>query len=275
MLWTVIILGIICVLARCFFAWRDVEYRAVETDGMCQITGNREVQADAMGITATAAGKLAVLADGIGKENTGKVCAALAVEGFEEAFAVYRVLNNPQYFFERTMYSLHKKTQKLLEERTGGAGVGAVFFTDTKLWYASTGQVKVLLVRNGELIPLSEGQTVAVLAQRAWREGKLGRQETLWALSNGEAVNYVGKDGFLGAELCDVPITLKKGDLAVLMTKGIYEEVPGAQLEKVLAAGGLTAQEKAERIAGLAAKAPGQDKENGSIMVLPTDGATG
>lgn len=67
-------------------------------DGTAQTTGNKEIQADALAIKITAAGKLAVLADGIGKENTGKVCASLAVKEFVEAFSLYRSLNNPEYF---------------------------------------------------------------------------------------------------------------------------------------------------------------------------------
>ena len=90
-------------------------------DGAAQTTGNREIQADAYEIKITAAGKLAVLADGIGKENTGKVCAALAVKEFAEAFSLYRQLNNPRYFFERTMYGLHRNMQKVLEEKIGRA----------------------------------------------------------------------------------------------------------------------------------------------------------
>ena len=86
-------------------------------DGVSQTTGNREIQADVFEIKITAAGKLAVLADGIGKENTGKVCAALAVKEFVEAFSLYRSLNNPRYFFERTMYGIHRSMQKVLEER--------------------------------------------------------------------------------------------------------------------------------------------------------------
>ena len=57
-------------------------------DGMAQTTGNKEIQADVIGLSITTAGKMAVMADGIGKENIGKVCANLAVEEFVEAFSL-------------------------------------------------------------------------------------------------------------------------------------------------------------------------------------------
>lgn len=242
-------------------------------DGKAQTTGNQEIQADALEVRISSAGKLAVLADGIGRENTGKVCAALAVKEFMDAFSLYYSLQNPVYFFERTMYGIHRNIQKVLEERHGGASVGVVLLSEGNLYYAMVGQVRIALFRGGELIPLCECQTTDVLAQRAYQKGKLGRQETIWLLRDKNLWNYAGKDGFCQMELCEVPVQLKKGDLAVMMTKGIYEEVPFAQIERILADQMLTAQGKAERIVQCADQSPAQDRENGSVMVLLTDGA--
>lgn len=242
-------------------------------DGMAQTTGNRDVQADAMDISITAAGKLAVMADGIGKENTGRVCAGLAVREFMEAFSFYKAIHNPEYFFERTMYSVHMNMQKVLEERHGGASVGVVLLKEGRLYYAMAGQIKIAMLRNGELIPLSEGQTISVLAQRAYKDGKISRQETIWSMEDEGVWNYVGKDGFHQMEVCEIPVELKKGDLVVMMTKGIFEDVSYAELEKILISPALTAQEKADRIIRRAEWSDDQDKENGSIMVLLTDGA--
>ncbi len=269
----IIFLLIISIIARGIFQILGDKVTYDASDGIGQTTGNKEIQADAMDISITTAGKLAVMADGIGKENTGKVCAALAVREFTEAFSFYKTLQKPEYFFERTMYSLHMNMQKVLEERHGGASVGIVFLTEGKLYYAMAGLIRIALLRNGELIPLSEGQTVGVLAQRAYQDGKISRQKTIWSLEDSEIWNYVGKDGFHQMEICEVPVALKKDDLVVMMTKGIFEEVSYAELEKILVNPALTAQEKADRVIRQAEISETQDKENGSIMVLLTDGA--
>lgn len=269
----IVFLLIVSVIARGVFQLLGDKVTYGASDGMGQTTGNKEIQADAMNISITSAGKLAVMADGIGKENTGKVCAALAVKQFSEAFSFYKALHNPEYFFERTMYSVHMNMQKVLEERQGGASVGVVFLADNKLYYAMAGLIRIALLRNGELIPLSEGQTIGVLAQRAYKNGKISRQETIWSMEDSDIWNYVGKDGFHQMEICEVPVELKKGDLVVMMTKGIFEEVSYAELEKILVNTALTAQEKADRVIRRAEWSNTQDKENGSIMVLLTDGA--
>lgn len=269
----IIFLLIISAIARGVFQILGDKVTYDASDGRGQTTGNKEIQADAMDLSITAAGKLAVMADGIGKENTGKVCAALAVKEFMEAFSFYKTLQKPEYFFERTMYSLHMNMQKVLEERHGGASVGVVFLAGGKLYYAMAGQIRIALLRNGELIPLSEGQTIGVLAQRAYQDGKISRQETIWSLEDSQIWNYVGKDGFHQMEICELPVELKKGDLVVMMSKGIFEEVSYAELEKILVNPVLTAQEKADRAIRQAEGSDTQDKENGSIMVLLTDGA--
>lgn len=242
-------------------------------DGMAQTTGNKEIQADVIGLSITTAGKMAVMADGIGKENIGKVCANLAVEEFVEAFSFYKTLHNPEYFFERTTYSIHKHMQKVLGECQGGASVGVVLLTTGKLHYAMAGQVKIVLVRNGELIPLVEGQTVRVLACQAYQEGRLSRKETIWSMKNNSLWNYIGKDGFRQMEIAEKPIELKKGDLVAMMTKGVFEELSYAELEMMLRNSVLTAEEKAKRIIKRVESLPTQDKDNGSILVLLTDGA--
>lgn len=269
----IVFLLIISAVLRWVFQLRGDKVVYDAEDGMAQTTGNKEIQADMMDISITSAGKLAVLADGIGRENTGKVCAALAVKEFMEAYSFYKTLHNPCYFFERTMYSIHMHMQKILEERQGGASVGVVFLANEKLYYAMAGQIKIALMRGNELIPLSQGQTVGVLAELAYKDGKLSRQETIWSIGDKGIWNYVGKDGFHQMEICEVPVQLKKGDLVVMMTKGIYEEVSFAELERVLNNENLTALEKAERLVRRAGRSPAQDKDNGSIMVLLTDGA--
>lgn len=264
---------IISMIGRGIFQLTGEKVTYDASDGTGQTTGNREIQADAIGISITTAGKLAVMADGIGKENTGKVCASLAVKEFMEAFSFYKSLHNPEYFFERTMYSVHMNMQKTLEERRGGASVGAVFLADGRLYYAMAGQIRIALLRNGELIPLSEGQTIGVLAQRAYKDGRMSRQETIWSMEDTEIWNYVGKDGFHQMEVGELPVELKKGDLVVMMTKGIFDEVSYADMEKILTNPALTAQEKADRIIRKAEWSDAPDKENGSVMVLLTDGA--
>lgn len=58
-----------------------------------------------------------------------------------------------------------------MEEEQGSASVGAVMVRDCKLYYAAAGNVKVAVYRNGELVPVSAGHTISVLARQKRRKG--------------------------------------------------------------------------------------------------------
>jgi len=213
------------------------------------------------------AGVMAALADGIGKENTGKISAQVAVDTLLDAFEPYRVLNNPEYLFRTAFLEAHSRIQKTIGERRGGASMGAIFANGKQLYYALAGNLKIALLRNGELIPISKGQTFDVLARTAFREGDLSKQETIWSQETTRVWNYLGKDGFHEIEVCTPPINLKSGDMIILVSQGVYEELSWAEVEDILLRP-MSLQEMADTITIEVEKKEAQDKENGSVLLL-------
>ncbi len=53
-------------------------------------------------------------------------------------------------------------------------------------------------------------------------------------LDNHRLFNYIGQDGFRDIELFDTPVGLKKGDIVVVMSDGLYELLPFAEIEQIL-----------------------------------------
>jgi len=124
------------------------------------------------------------------------------------------------------------------------------------------------LFRNGELLPLSEGHTIRTLVKKAWDEGRITRQETLRAIKSERIWNYVGMDGFREIETVDKPIRLKKKDVVLLMTKGIYQELPWIEIEEIMKQTGSTSRTKADQIVKAAEAVPVSDQENGSVIIM-------
>jgi len=232
-----------------------------------QTTGNKELQSDVISVYQNHAGVMAALADGIGKENTGKISAQVAVDTLLDAFEPYRVLNNPEYLFRTAFLEAHNRIQKTIGERRGGASMGAIFANGKQLYYALAGNLKIALLRNGELIPISKGQTFDVLARTAFREGDLSKQETIWSQETTRVWNYLGKDGFHEIEVCTPPINLKSGDMIILVSQGVYEELSWAEVEDILLRP-MSLQEMADTITIEVEKKEAQDKENGSVLLL-------
>ena len=232
-----------------------------------QTIGNKEIQSDRVEFMRTVAGTMAVLADGIGNRNTGKLCAQLTVDTILDSYEPYHVLHNPEYFFKTAFNEANSRIQKTIGDRRGGASTGVVFLDRTFPHYALAGDIRIAILRHGELIPLSRGQTMDVLAAEAWREGKIARQEALWSMEEKRIWNYVGMDGFHELEICEQPVRLKDGDTVLMASRGIFEEVPWGELEDVLMSDA-PLQEVAERVVHAAERKPSQEKDNGSVVLI-------
>lgn len=232
-----------------------------------QTTGNQEFQADVAGIDVSTAGILAVLSDGIGKENTGKICSQIAADTILDSFQPYKVLHNPEYFFKISFHEAHKRIQKILEDRKGGACLAAAFVKGGMLHYGLAGDIRIAILRNEELIPISKGHTIDVLALNAYENGVLSKNQTLWTMEDKNVWNFVGKDGFREIEIAEKPVALKPGDIVLLLTKGVYESLSWADIEDILLKD-LTVKEKADNIIMEVERKSGMEKENGSVVLL-------
>lgn len=236
----------------------------------CQTTGNKEIQADCVQIYKNQAGTMAVLADGIGRENTGKIAAQVAADAILDTYEPYHILNNPEYLFRTAFLEAHSRVQRTIGERQGGASMGATFVSGKQLYYALAGNIRIALFRNGEIIPISKGQTMNVLAKDAYKGGQLSKQETIWSQEATRIWNYLGKDGFREIEVSKPPITLKSGDIVLMASQGIYEELSWAEIEEILLKD-LTIRAKADSIVKEVEKKTAPDKENGTVLLLAAE----
>ena len=128
---------IILIFCRCILKWGD---GSCGTDkrpgiGIAQTTGSRQVQADVAQIWDSSAGLMAVIADGIGSANTGKVCAQVAADAILDRYEPYCELNDPVYFFRTSFLEANQRIQRTIGERRGGASTGAVFINRSHLYY--------------------------------------------------------------------------------------------------------------------------------------------
>lgn len=227
------------VLCRCIMA---IAERCSKCEfGCCKTIGSREVQEDFYKVIKSRDGLLAVMADGMGKELGGKIAARKVTEVFEELFQEYNVLDHPFYFFQKAFQTANREVLKLMDDGRGSAVASAVMLQESPvqgefpmLYYAIVGNVKVAVFRNGELIPVGSGHTIDVLAQDKYYSGDVTREDALAALNIKRIYNYIGRDNFNDIEFYDTPVQLRKKDIVVLMSDGIYEGMEWKELEEYL-----------------------------------------
>lgn len=236
--------------------------------GTSMTIGGRDVQEDQLGTMETQAGTMAVLADGAGKMFGGRIASRIAVETCLEIFKDYNAFNNPQYYFRKAFNCANKEILKALQgESNGSSSAGCVLIRDGYLYYALVGNVKICVYRDGSLIPVSTGHTIAVLAEEKFREGKISRQDALAVLECQRLYNVLGKDGFKDIELFDAPVRLKQGDIIALMSDGIYDLIGFKDMENILGQN-KSCQEKTFEIIELVNNDTSDFKDNASLVLL-------
>ena len=131
--------------------------------------------------------------------------------------------------------------------------------------------MKVCVYRNGDLVPMSAGHTLDVLAEETFRVGRLSREDALVLLETHRLYNYVGQDGFKDVEYLDRPVALRRGDIVVLMSDGVYDLLPWRDMEDILSHGQdcqRMAFEITERVNTTAA----EHKDNASVILVCWNG---
>ena len=232
--------------------------------GAASTLGTRTVQQDYFGVKNNNGVLLMLLADGI--RDNGEIAAKLAVDTFRDLFDDANAIYKPQYFFKRAANATQQKITNTLEERQGETSITAVILKGDELFYSLIGNCRVTVFRGGDLIPVSEGQTLDVLAKHRYEEGRISKQETLALLNRHRRYNVLGQDSFKEIEIFSKPITLKDNDMIVLMSEGVFNTLRWVEIEEVLSKKN-PVQTLADEIIRLVNNSPMVDKDNASVLI--------
>ena len=234
--------------------------------GTCKTIGSREIQMDYFMVEENENGLLAVLADGRGKESGGRIAAKTVIQVFREIFDTYNMLDHPSYFFQKCFQTANREILKQMDEGRGMASASAVMVQDGFLFYGIVGNVKAAVYRNNEMVSIGSGHTVDVLAEEKYYQGNITREDALSMLHEKRTYNYLGRDGFRQIEFYDEPIRLKKDDIIVLFSEGMYRGLAWKQIEDALAQKKSCKKIAFELVEAINRKK--EDKDNASVILI-------
>ena len=234
--------------------------------GLAQTPGNRQVNADEIDWAYYDDETFFAIADGIGPGDKAKTAARVAVHIISRVFEQTGVGGNPAYFFMNCFRGANSAVLRYIPDSTAGTSLLGVAVKEDKLYYALAGNCRVSIFRGGELYDLSEGHTFDVLARNAFLRQEITRIDALEAVKESRLYNFVGKDGFRDLEMFDTPVTLKRGDIILMMTDGVYEFCPSDTLAKILNSRG-KCQVKADKIIETLDSNNHPEQDNASVIV--------
>lgn len=232
--------------------------------GAASTFGTRDVQQDYYGVRQNQGVLLMLLADGAGAN--GEIAAKLAVDTYRDLFERTNAAKQPQYFFRRAANTANKNITNTLEERQGETSIAAAFVEDNKFYYTVVGNCRITVFRDGDLVPISEGHTLDVLARHGYTKGRISREKTLALLDHHRRYNSLGQDSFDEIEFVSTPLELRRDDLIVMMSEGVYSALRWVDIESALERG-TSAQFLADKIIKLVDDLDTRDKDNATVLV--------
>jgi serine/threonine protein phosphatase PrpC len=229
--------------------------------------GYEEIQEDYVDIVSSSSRTLAVLADGLGKNEAGRISSMVAVKIITKMFKEEGSNERAIYFLKKAFNKANHEILKRVEKDKGGASVLSVIIDNNLLNYALVGDVMLAIFRNKELVKITEGHSIGEVAKRQYYNGKIQKKEALYALKEKKLLYHVGQAYFKNIEISEVPIKLYKNDIIVLMSRGVYEGVKWIEFEEILSDKRANLYGLCEDIIGTA-KENNQNNCNGSIVLM-------
>jgi len=260
-----VVILVLLIIVRLMFVAQEA-FSNVQRVGFAQSIGIMEVQSDFHAITRRSGGAMVVLADGIGRNYAGAISSTMLVETVLDEFEVGNAFKNPNYFFQKSLNLANRRILDQLDDGISGASVSIALLERKKLYYATVGNVQIAVFRRNELIPVTEGHTVDVLAEKKYRQGSITKETTIALLKERRLYNFVGQEEFQDIEIFDTPLNLRRGDIVVFMTDGVHDIVSYTELENILKKG-RDCQRKANAIIE-AVKQADKRGDNASAIVI-------
>jgi PPM family protein phosphatase len=209
------------------------------------------------------AGRLLVVADGMGGHRAGEVAAALAVEAVVGAFdaarerSVAEEREDAADVLSRAFDAAHSQVQGAADQHPEWSGMGttliAGYVVGDVLHTCHVGDVRCYIHRGHDLATLTHDHSVVGALLRA---GKLSPDEAHQHPRRNEILQAVGVARTIDPER--QRWTLAPGDVVLLCSDGLWEMLGEVEMAAVLG-GPLSLAERAVRLVELANEAGGRD----------------
>ena len=238
------------------------------------VLGNRKAQEDCFGYLEDEGGVLLCLCDGMGGQNGGDLAARTAVErilaGFESLHGspVQAVLEASAVAADECVYQLKDDEGKRL---SAGTTMVAAVIKDHDLYWASVGDSRLYIFRKGILKQITQDQNYLTVLEEQLRAGMIGEAEFEERKKHGaELINYVGIGNLSFIDHSENSLELKKDDMVLLCTDGLYRLLSDRELTIILNAFSEPERilESIEKEARLAADNRRTRRDNMTVMIM-------
>lgn len=216
---------------------RLLSYRVANLQGI----GTRQNQEDAFAFVNAVdvtemkrKGLLALVADGMGGMEGGKIASETVIAAMKDAFGGLDRQGNLAESLKESVIFAGKQVFETLGGR-GGSTLVACLFYEEQLYFASVGDSYLYLLRDGELLRLNRPHNVR---QELWLETiHSGSMDPEPACADREAdalTQFLGMDAIDDVDYLHRPLALREGDLLLLCSDGVAGVLTEAEISACL-----------------------------------------
>ena len=231
--------------------------------------GTRKNQQDSMCFDFVESCTVCVVCDGMGGLSGGERASALAAHGMARYLLEHAQAEDIPTEMGRAALRLNEEVKNLRDPANqkieAGTTLTTVFLRNGKMFWCSIGDSHIYLYRDGTLEQLNIDHNFGVQLDQMALEGSITQDEALHHPQRAALTSYLGISELTLISGNRMPFQLRKGDVLIQCTDGLYRYLPDSTMCRILAVTG-NLKQAAEQMVKTALAVPG-GHDNTSVLL--------
>ena len=200
--------------------------------------GSRENQQDSVFVSEadkySQQGIMMCLADGMGGLEDGERISKTAVSAVSNTFAVSDK-NNTGRLLIAMLKSAVSSVNALVcpNYSSGGTTLLLGYAKDGRFYYASVGDSRIYMFRDGDILQLNRQHTLESELLLHTVNGAMRYDDAVDYEKKGALTSYLGMGGLKYADIPLAPVNIRNGDRFALMSDGVFNTIPDGELAEI------------------------------------------
>lgn len=205
----------------------------------CSVIGGREEQQDCSGYELKDDEGIAVVCDGMGGHEGGKIASTLAVDNLLKAYLQESPCDDIHHVLVETIHKIDEKVSLITKDdgtrMKSGATIVSVVIKKKSLYWISVGDSRIYLYRNSELVRATTDHNYYLWLEQKKANGQISEADYAMEEKKGEAlISFLGIGGLPMIDSNESPLELQKDDRIILMSDGLYKLLSDAEISRIV-----------------------------------------
>ena len=202
------------------------------------LLGDRKEQQDSIGFEVNSDCAFAILCDGMGGQNGGKLASRLAVNFFVSQFQKNTQCSNVALFLCNNVIDINKIVKQMSRSEkleNAGTTLVSVIVERDKLFWCSVGDSRAYILRNEILVQLTQDQNYRSVLEGQLKDESITQKIYDQESKFGEAlISYIGINGDPLIDYNNIALQLTENDKIIIMSDGLYKILCDEEIERII-----------------------------------------